>query len=112
MTDEFFDIIDSHPMSDEEASERFKKIHPQNLPCYEEYYKAKSEDRDWNIMFIDYDNYTGDWSALALKLISSNLDDHSGPKWNADKRKSLVELESRFSSIGEYWAATLNLRGN
>jgi len=106
MTDEFFDIIDSHPMSDEEANERFKKIHPHNLPYYKDYYESKNLEISNNLI-VDYDAYTKAWSSLTLKLIESSINDsESSAKWNADKRKSLVELESQFSSIGEYWAAT------
>lgn len=101
--EEFFDIVDSHPMTDEEAKERLKKIVYSNLPHYEEYKQAKagllSGSPDW---LEDYANYGNAWSNFVLKRVSD------GPglelkSFTAESRKELIELEKQFESLGSYW---------
>jgi len=98
--EEFFEIIDSHPMTDNEASERFSKCNPRLLPLYEQWNtaaaKLHSEYWAWS---KDYDEYLDTFLKLA--------DDLGMPyekKWTADTRKRLVDLEKYFLEIATVWS--------
>lgn len=98
MTDEFFEIVDSHPMTDEEANDRYSKCSPRLLPQYDQYVRAHngliSADPQW---LLDYEDYTKAWLSLGAKFDAKN------PFWTAEKRKLLVSLEVYFESTAVDW---------
>lgn len=98
MSEDFFDIVDSHPMTDIEATERLKKCGPRLLPQFDQYERGMkglvSADPQW---LLDYEDYIRAWCSLAEDVgISKQI-------WTADKRKQLVWMEGYFESTAVNW---------
>jgi hypothetical protein len=96
--DEFFDVIDSHPMTDDEAHKRLNDIQPSKLPQYDQYLRGMdglvSADPSW---LLDYEDYGKAWCDFANRHMSG------GMKWTAERRKELVHLEGYFESTAVNW---------
>lgn len=98
---DFFEIVDSHPMTDEEANQRLRNIDPSKLPSYEHYHDAsiglKSADPDW---VEDYRLYNNAWSDFLMSLVTPG---GKVKPWTAESRKALIEMELFFESTAIDW---------
>jgi hypothetical protein len=95
--DDFFDLVDSHPMTDEEATKRFEECNPHNLPHCDEYYRSLQVPGYFILENIEkYGAYTRAWVEFATEIGVNN-------SWTAEQRKKLVYLEGYFESTGSYW---------